>query len=312
VIIARKPFSKEDLDRVRDFLRDPRFQAVYLPGEQIANPFTELLLSPDPDDYRRRYRFDISPVTDDRPFFFYTVQPRDLVRFVLRDPRDPVDYKINRAVPMLFGSVAVSLLATLLVLLLPPLLLGARLPRQPGATAHLLYFACIGAGYILIEVALIQKFVLFLGHPTYALTVVIFSMLLASGLGSYRSRVVGRWAPAYVAVSATALALGLTSLLTLGVGWQFPVKVLLSVLLIAPLGFLMGMPFPQGLQRIEQWHKPAVRWAWSLNAASSVLGSAGAIFCAIYLGLTQTLLMGAVLYVGAFLLSRARQQAICN
>ena len=80
------------------------------------------------------------------------------------------------------------MLATAIILALPPLVLGARLPRQKGVLGFLLYFLCIGAGYILIEMALIQKFVLFLGHPTYALTVVIFSMLVSSGLGSYFSR----------------------------------------------------------------------------------------------------------------------------
>ena len=90
--------------------------------------------------------------------------------------------------PLLFALMGISLVATLLILLLPPLVLGTRLPRQPGVLGFLLYFLFIGAGYILIEVALIQKFVLFLGHPTYALTVVIFSMLVSSGMGSYFSR----------------------------------------------------------------------------------------------------------------------------
>ena len=90
--------------------------------------------------------------------------------------------------PLLFGLVAISIVATLIVLSLPPVLLGHRLPSEHGAIRALLYFLCIGAGYILIQVALIQKFVLFLGHPTYALTVIIFSMLISSGIGSYFSR----------------------------------------------------------------------------------------------------------------------------
>src|SRR6201993_4351119 len=99
-----------------------------------------------------------------------------------------MDYKINRAVPLLFGMMAVSLLATAIILVLPPIVLGARLPSRKGVRTFLLYFLLIGAGYILVEVALIQKFVLFLGHPTYALTVVIFSLLVSSGLGSFLSR----------------------------------------------------------------------------------------------------------------------------
>ena len=91
------------------------------------------------------------------------------------------------AVPMLFSLVGVSLLATMIVLAMPPLVLGTKLPREKGVLKFLMYFLCIGVGYILIQVALIQKFVLFLGHPTYALTVIIFSMLVSSGVGSFLS-----------------------------------------------------------------------------------------------------------------------------
>ena len=95
------------------------------------------------------------------------------------------DYKVNRAIPLLFALIAVSIGATLLILLLPRLLLGTRLPKQQGVFLFLMYFLCLGAGYILIQVALIQKFVLLLGHPTYALTVIVFSMLVASRRGKF-------------------------------------------------------------------------------------------------------------------------------
>jgi len=88
---------------------------------------------------------------------------------------------------LLFALIAVSIGATALVALLPRLLLGSRLPKQPGVIMSLWYFLCLGAGYIMIQVALIQKFVLLLGHPAYALTVIVFSMLVASGAGSYWS-----------------------------------------------------------------------------------------------------------------------------
>ncbi|MBI1790915.1 MAG: hypothetical protein HYR60_25585, partial [Acidobacteria bacterium] len=220
--------------------------------------------------------------------------------------KDSADYKINRAIQLLFRLVAVSLAAVGVILALPPVILGARLPREKGVPRFLIFFVCIGTGYILIEVALIQKFVLFLGHPTYALTVVVFSMLVSSGLGSYWSRrALGaagknlRTALAAVALLVAALAVISAPLLTAGVGWPLSAKIVVTMLLIFPAGFVMGMPFPTGLGRLEQWHKPSVRWAWSLNAASSVLGSVLAVVCAIYLGLTQTLLVGGGLYLGA-------------
>ena len=305
VLIARKPFSAADIARVRDLLAGGRFQPVYIPGDRIPNPFTELLASKDRRAWLRNYQFDVSAVDDNRPFFFYTVQPRDLWDFFWSGSGDPVDYKINRAVPLLFGLVGVSLLATALVLLLPPFIPGVRAPRQRGVLPSLLYFAAIGAGFILIEVALIQKFVLFLGHPTYSLTVVIFVLLLSSSLGSYWS-VHFRISPAWVTLLGLLLAASLGTLLDLGVGWPLPVKIAVTALLIAPLGFIMGMPFPAGLRRLEAWLPSAVQWAWSLNAAASVLGSALAIFCAVYLGLMQTMLAGALLYAMAHVLGQRR------
>jgi len=201
---------------------------------------------------------------------------------------------------------------------LPPLVLGTRLPRHPGVRGFLLYFLFIGAGYILIEVGLMEKFVLFLGHPTYALTVVIFSMLISSGLGSaFSRRLLGRSegrlikALGLVALLAAVLALLTGWLLTVSVGLPLGLKAVMTVALLAPLGFVMGMPFPTGLQRLEEWHSPSVRWGWSLNAAASVMGSVGALVLAIYLGLVQTLIIGGIFYLAALAaVARARPAAV--
>jgi len=306
VLIARKPLSDTDIARARQLFSVARMEEVYVPGTAVKNPFVTMLRSANPEEYQRNYPFDITPVTDNRPFFFYTVQPRDLWAFLASPAKESADYKINKAVPLLFELLAVSVVATAVILLMPPLVLGTRLPRQRGVLGFLTYFLFIGTGYILIEMGLIQKFVLFLGHPTYALTVVIFSMLISSGLGSFASeRLVGRQEGnlikvlGLVAVLAAVLALVASALLPAWVGLPIMVKVLVSVLLISPLGFVMGMPFPTGLKRLEEWHAPSVRWAWSLNAASSVLGSVGALMCSIYLGLIQTLMVGGLFYLAA-------------
>ncbi len=321
VLISRKPFSEADVARARSALAAANLSAVYLPGavgHGRGFEFAELLHSPNALDYERRYPFDITPVTDNRPFFFYTVQPRDIRLFLTTGSNKKMDFYMNKAVPLLFRLMGISVVATLVILLLPPIVLGTRLPRQKGLLLFLLYFLFIGAGYILIEVALIQKFVLFLGHPTYALTVVIFSLLTSSGLGSYFSRRVlnqseVRWVSVLGTIAILVALLGIVarSVLPIGVGLPLWLKIAITVLMISPAGFAMGMPFPTGLKRLEEWHKPSVRWAWALNAASSVLGSVGALLCAIYLGLIQTLFVGGLLYVAALVIvlrlgSRAR------
>jgi spermidine synthase len=306
VLVSRKPLGAEDIARARALFASARMEEVYVPGGPGNNPFYELLRSPNPADYQRTYTFDINPVSDNRPFFFYTVQPRDLWAFFKNAQQDTADYKINKAVPLLFACMGVSLLATFLIVVAPPLVLGTRLPRQAGIRGFLLYFLFIGAGYILIEVALIQKFVLFLGHPVHALWVVIFSMLVSSGLGSNASRrFLGKDESRLVkllgciALAVSLVAIAVSQLLTPLVWLPFAAKVAMTVSLIVPIGFLMGMPFPTALARLEEWHAPSVRWAWSLNAASSVLGSVGALVCAIYLGLVQTMIVGAVFYLAA-------------
>ena len=310
VLISRKPFTDNDIARAKQLLSETKMEAVYLPDQGMTtgsgSAFAQLLTSPDPPAFWRSYRYDVSPVSDDRPFFFYTVQPRDLWNFVMTASTESADYKVNRAIPLLFALVAVSIGATLLILILPRLVLGTRLPKQQGVFVFLMYFLCLGAGYILIQVALIQKFVLLLGHPTYALTVIVFSMLVASGAGSFWSRrvIAGDDARlmrvlAGVAILVALLAFAAPALTGAAVSWPLPAKMLITALAIAPAAFLMGMPFPSGLRRLEERHSPSVRWAWSLNAAASVLGSGGAIVLAIYTGLQATLLFGGALYLVA-------------
>ncbi len=310
VLISRKPFSDADIGRVRKLLSETKMEALFLPDDGAASSsgsaFAELLGSYDPRDFWRGYPYDVSPVSDDRPFFFYTVQPRDLWRFVTKASTETADYKVNRAIPLLYALVAVSIGATLLILILPRMLLGTRLPREQGVFTFLMYFLCLGAGYILIQVALIQKFVLLLGHPTYALTVIVFSMLVASGAGSFYSRrmIAGddvrlMQVLAGIAILVAMLAFTAPALTGAAVSWPLPAKMLITALAIAPAAFLMGMPFPSGLLRLEERHSPSVRWAWSLNAAASVLGSGGAIVLAIYTGLRMTLLCGGALYLVA-------------
>jgi hypothetical protein len=312
VIVSRRPFSRDDLSRAFIETKDARYQAIYLPGDAPQNPFGAFLRSPHPEDFAKQYTYDISAIGDDRPFFFFLVQPRDVFKTSSLIASDNMDYKVNRAVPLLFEVTAVSILATALVLLLPPLVLRSRLPSDPRARIFLAYFACLGVAYILVQVALIQKFVLLLGHPTYSLTVVIFSMLASSSAGSYVSRRVtadsdARWKAVLGLTGAlvAAMAVLLGPLIGAAVALPLTMKTLLTALVTGCAGFLMGMPFPLGLSRLAEQHPSAVRWAWSLNAAASVMGSAAAICLSIYGGLRFSLFVGAVIYWAALAIARS-------
>ena len=176
----------------------------------------------------------------------------------------------------------------------------------------------VGLGYILVEIAFIQRFVLFLGHPVYALTVVVFLLLLSSGAGSMLSRwwlaeTSRMWLPLLLISAALLLYVGvLPDLLGQLVGLPFLAKLMVSAGLLVPLGFAMGMPFPAGLRALagrsprqsavpptDETSGNLVEWAWAMNAASSVLGSVLAIIIAIQFGLNVTLACGAGGYLVA-------------
>jgi hypothetical protein len=183
----------------------------------------------------------------------------------------------------------------------------------------LLYFVAVGLGYILVEISCIQRFVLFLGHPTYALTVVIFLLLLSSGAGSLLSRrwlseTARGWIPLVILILGIALTTwALPGFLSALIGLPFLLKLGVSAIVLCPLGLAMGMPFPTGLRAIAktseleipatEFGEPAtsddnaVEWAWAMNAASSVLGSVLAMVIAIRFGLNVTLASGAVAYL---------------
>jgi hypothetical protein len=206
--------------------------------------------------------------------------------------------------------LVISLAAVLAFLVLPLVVHGAPGNRP---VASLLYFVAIGLGYILVEVTFIQRLVLFLGHPTYALTVVIFLMLLASGAGSMASRRIVAdsrrvWMPLILVILALAVYVGiLPNLLERFVGAALPAKVAICGMILIPLGFAMGMPFPVGLRTFaETLHgatSNSIEWAWAMNAAASVLGSVLAIVIAIEFGLDTTLACGAGAYLLALLLN---------
>jgi len=304
VLVSRDPFPVEELERGALEAIKAGLEIVYMPGQAADGPFATLLASANPRPFLESYPYDVRPVSDDRPFFFFFSR---LDRWFRNSGSAPQpDDPSAPAARTLFALLGVSLLAVAVTLALPPVLLGARLESAAGVRSFLAYFVCLGAGYVLVQVGLIQRLVLLLGHPTYALTVVVFAMLLFSGLGSFASRrlVHGDDVRLARALGAAAALIAAGALLAgpfidAGARWTLPVKMLGAALFIAPPAFVRGMAFPAGLQRLARLRPAAVKWAWSINAASSVFGSCAAVFLAILAGLRVTLLAGAMMYLAA-------------
>ena len=247
---------------------------------------------------------------DNAPFFFFTLK---LGQILSRGHglEQGIDWKVNLGVAVLAMVLVISVAAVFAFLIVPLALRGRSTRHSP---IPLLYFVAVGLGYILVEIAFIQRFVLFLGHPTYALTVVVFLLLLSSGAGSLASR---RWLDksgrsllplALIAAVILLYVFILPGILNALVGLAFAAKLAVSAALLAPLGFAMGMPFPSGLRALARTQTGdakdnAVEWAWAMNAGSSVLGSVLAMVIAIQFGLNVTLACGAAAYLVALLIS---------
>jgi hypothetical protein len=325
VVLAKKSaFTAEEENAVKAHLANNEdLAALYLPSQPGDNPFSALIASNNPRAFAEQYPYNVAPVDDNAPFFFFTLKLKQMLPE--ETLREGIDWKVNLGVAVLGMVLIVSVIAVLAFLILP-LALGTR-----GRSQHaipLLYFVAVGIGYILVEIAFIQRFVLFLGHPTYALTVVVFLLLLSSGLGSLVSRkwltqTKRIWVPLlFIAVVISLYVIILPAVLNALVGLPFIAKLVVSAALLAPLGLAMGMPFPTGLraltdgpspdssatrEAIVQGHDNAVEWAWAMNAGSSVLGSVLAMVIAIQFGLNATLACGAVAYLLALLLSGTLQ-----
>jgi spermidine synthase len=319
VVLAKKtPFSSEEEDAVAAHCeRYSELDPLYLPTAPGQNPFSELIASNDPHTYARGYAYNVTPVSDNAPFFFFTLKPGQILGE--QGLRHGIDWKVNLGVVVLLLVLAISAVAVMAFLVLPLLLQSGARRQSP---LPLLYFIAVGLGYILVEIAFIQRFVLFLGHPTYALTVVIFLLMVSSGIGSLVSR---HWLPraemGWVPLIAILVALAayvfvLPGLLAAWVGLPLSSRFVVSGALLIPLGFVMGMPFPTGLRALVgkaaaksrdglEASDNAVEWAWAMNAAASVLGSVSAMVIAIQFGLTVTLACGALAYLLALVLMPA-------
>jgi len=321
VVLAKKtPFTPAEEEAVTGHLdKYPELESLYLPSDHGQNPFSDLIGSNDPYGFARSYAYNTAPVTDNAPFFFFTLKPAQILGE--NGLRGGIDWKVNLGVLVLFLVLVISVIAVLAFLVLP-LALRSRSGKARHSPLPLLYFVAVGLGYILVEIAFIQRFVLFLGHPTYALTVVIFLLMLSSGAGSLFSRMWlprpdSGWVPLVLVIAAlVADVFFLPSRLAALVGMGFGYRLLVSGVLLIPLGFVMGMPFPTGLRALAA--RPAaefpvgpgvsdnaVEWAWAMNAAASVLGSVLAMVIAIQFGLTVTLACGAAAYLLALLLMPA-------
>jgi hypothetical protein len=286
----------------------PDHFAHYLPG-RTDGPYAELAAAIEAGtevafyDTYQDGQWDITPVSDDAPFFFNFHH------------WDALFSKGEEAewLELTGGPIGLKILATLLVqtsllvalmVVFPLLILRREGLRAPNAGRHLIYFLGLGAGFMFLEISTIQRLVLFLGHPTYSLTVTLCSFLLFAGLGSlYAGRYIGNEAKALrrivpiLGVVILLLAVVLEFALGAALSFPLPARVAIVMMLLAPMNFLMGMPFPLGLARLKRLEPRLVPWALGVNGGASVVASILCIVIAMEFGFRAVSLLSAAIYV---------------
>jgi len=324
LLVSNGEFSSEDIAAIREFSRTRSFDIAWHPGvqESDVNRFNVLddafvfegataLLGVNADDYLDRYKFSVGPATDDRPYFFHFFRWRSLpevMRLRTAGGAGLIEWGYLILVATLLQAVVIGL-----VLILLPLTRRSRTWPRSITGRFGGYFLLLGLAFLFVEMSFIQKFILFLSHPLYAVAVVLSGFLAFAGLGSaYSVRVTqhararGR-SPVVLAVMAiTFLAILYILLLPVlfreCVGLPDVAKVMISIALIAPLAFFMGMPFPLGLKHVAGIAPNFVAWAWGINGFASVVSAVLATLLAIEFGFTVVIVAALACYMLAAML----------
>ena len=320
-LIKPQPFTTQEMAVIRQFARERAFDLSYAPGmlPEEANRYNILpqpiyyqayqaLLETFPrQDFYQQYPFDVRPPSDDYPFFSHFFKWSQAAQIFAEfgktwQPFGGAGYFVILALLIIAIVLAASLI--LLPLSLARHRTGESGVRRKRPAGSLLYFGLIGFAYLFVEIPLIQNFILYLGYPAYAMTMVLFTLLFFSGMGSWLGHRIPLWLTlALLAAIILAMPAWIPALFqfTLGAAWIH--RLLLTVLVLAPLGFLMGVPFQAGIREMEaRGDQAAIPWAWAVNGSTAVVAAVLAALLALSFGFTAVLRLGAVCYAGALVI----------
>ena len=324
LLVKNDPFTREQIDVLRDFAGERQFDLAWFPGMRgdEANRYNRTakptlfdaavaLLGHGRSTFITSYRFDIRPATDNRPFFFKFFR-WSLLPQLATLPGQAALVFVDAGYLVVVLALLQAVAAAAVLILLPLMLLrrGEQRDASSGRVRVALYFLLIGFAFLFVEIAFIERFSLFLGHPLSAIAVTLAGFLVSAGLGSGVSKhAAARW-------RQRAIVLAVAAIVTLGaayamllplvfgglMGSPLIVKCAVAVGLIVPLGFAMGLPFPLGLGRVSESAPALLPWAWGINGCASVVAALMASLLAIHFGFTVVLAIALGLYAAAALL----------
>jgi len=319
LLVKESPFNREDIATIKNFCDKLGFDVVYFPGidpadlnrynvlpdEVYYEAFTSIRSPSEREAFLAGYAYDVSPPTDDRPFFFH---------FFKWSQAPYIWHSLGKTWQPFGGAgylmVAALLLSAVLasaVLILLPLHFRPREKREqsqaviPGVRWQLfLYFSALGLGFLFIEIPLMQKFILFLDKPTYAFAIVLFTIFVCSGLGSLLSTRLAKVLPQVIfglGLLAFLYPLLLPYFFEALLGQSLLLRLLVALGALAPLSFLMGVPFPSGIRIMGTLSPDLVPWAWGINGCVSVVSSILSLMIALSVGFSWVLVAAGSAYL---------------
>jgi hypothetical protein len=296
ILVSRRPFTDAEVERITQLSQQMEFVSVLTPHFSERPEFEAIATRGKYDELVQTYPLNIAAPTDDTPFFFHMLRAGDLLRASTYQGMNEINLKAVKVLGTLLGIVTALSAAAIIA----PLALRRRV-RQTHSVRLMIYFAAIGLAFMMVEIGQLERLIVFLGHPIYGLTVVLFVLLLASSIGSLLSHRCGRWIWLLPVALAGFIFVGPLFTSTLAAA-STPLRIAVSALLLFPSGFFMGMAFPLGIKKAEYSDEGApTAWYWGINGAFSVISSVLAVVVAVFWGVTATLLVGLVAYVVALI-----------
>ncbi len=303
-LVKKTPLTPSDMNKMTAFADNNGFEITFNPLLQQDSGFIlNTILRADTKSLKKiisEVPYNVTPCTDDNPFFYNFIKWETV--FNVFNAR-----KYSFTTPVFGQAILLFLLVQSIVFsfffIIMPLLVSKRRFTWGVSTGYLLYFFCLGVGFMFMEISFIQKFVLFLGYPAYAFAITLFSLLLFSGLGSYwtgalKSRPEKTIKKIICLLVPTLLAytLLLDTVFEAFIGLPFLIKCIITVLTQLPLGLLLGMFFPLGIKLVSEYKPEMVPWAWGVNGMSSVVSTVGAIIIAMSSGFRFVSYLAIIVY----------------
>jgi hypothetical protein len=302
VLVSNLRLTPRDRSYLDDCVNDLKFQPLLLPGRAPEDPILQRIVEARSLTDLARLRaggLDCSPPFDRSPFFFNAIRLAELPEALGKSPIMEGNLRALVVVLAFICAAAVLAIATIRL----PVAREARIRRQPGLFRGAIHFSLLGAVFMLVEMGAMQRLSLLLGHPAYSLVLVLGTLLVAGSLGSLASEQVPLRAPwqrgptALAALAVVAYAYAAEAAVPRGMAFSFLGRVGLSVLLLAPLGLVLGACLPVALRSMQAGGKEAAPpWMWAANGAASVLGTFAAVLLSMETSIVTSVCVGAAAY----------------